>query len=416
MSRVRAWRILVTGTLILCSLQPTGVSAEEPVSPPEGIDHWAGIELAEAVSQSTGIAISPLLGVGALGAWTYFQVPEAERDQLPWFAQMWFWLPALVLVLLLVAKDPLLGFLPIVKKPLDALDVVEDKISAVLASVVVIPMLGSVLSRALLTEEVAGGMTGSPYLLTMTFPAFLSGAPGKIVIALSVVGLMAAFFVTWLAAHTINVLILLSPFGPLDTLLRAVKGLVLMTLVIATLIAPVLGLVVSIVIILVAWKIAGWSFRFSVFGSVLAWDILGFRSRRIDPASEPLVAFSGPDLVGAKPRTYGVIENEAASGLFFAFRPWLVLPVSRVSIPADELEVGKGLFTPIMLGAAESEDDSKHLARFPPRFSGHEEVLADRLGARRVRLLGVRRQLGSMKDWVWELFGRSEKAIDSRVN
>jgi hypothetical protein len=416
MSSVRVWRILATGTIILCCLQPAGLSAQEPVSPPEGIDHWAGIELAEAVSQSTGIAISPLLGVGALGAWTYFRVPEAQREQLPWFAQMWFWLPALILVFLLVAKDPLLGFLPIVKKPLDALDVVEDKISAVLASVVVIPMLGSVLSRTLLTEEVAGWTTGSPHLLTIVFPAFLSGAPGKIVIALAVVGLMAAFFVTWLAAHTINVLILLSPFGPLDTLLRAMKGLVLMTLVIATLIAPALGLVVSIVIVLVAWKVAGWSFRFTVFGSVLAWDILGFRSRRIDPAREPMVAFSGPDLVGAKPRTYGVIENDVASGPCFAFRPWLILPATRLSLPVDELEVGKGLFTPIMLGAGESEDESQHLVRFPPRFTGHEEVLAERLGARRVRLLGVRRQLGSLKDWVWDLFDRSAKAVDTGVS
>ena len=403
-------------TLAVCLMQPVSASAQDPAGADESIDHWAGIELAEAISQSTGVAISPLLGVGALGAWTYFQAPEAQRDQLPWFAQMWFWIPALLLVFLLVAKDPLLGFLPIVKKPLDALDVVEDKFSAILAGAVVMPMLVSVFSRSLLSNGVAGSFAGSPFLLAISFPEFLSGVPGAIFIALAVLGMMVALFMTWLAAHTINVLILLSPFGPLDMLLRAVKGLVLICLIIATLIAPALGLLFSVVIILVAWKVSGWSFRFTVFGSVLAWDILTFKSLHAEPESAPLKAFSGPLLTGVAPRTYGELQYEEEGEVVFIYRPWLVFPASRVPLPGEELEVGKGLFTPVMMGAREGEGDNEHLVRFPPRFAGHEEVLAKRLGARRVRLLGVRRQLGSLGDWLRDLFGRAREAANPEVN
>ena len=130
----------LAGVLLLFFVAATPSFSQETTDSADEPEHWAGVELVEAVSQTTGIAISPLFGVGALGAWTWFQTPSAQRDALPWFAQEWFWLPALLLVLLLVAKDPLLGWIPIIKKPLDALDVVEDKFSAVLASAVVIPM------------------------------------------------------------------------------------------------------------------------------------------------------------------------------------------------------------------------------------------------------------------------------------
>ena len=399
MPRTWSTQALIVVILIASILYMAPAFAQESATTLDPVDHWDGVEVAEAISQTTGLAISPLLGVGALGAWTYFQYPEEQRHQLPWFAQMWFWLPALLVVVLMVAKDPLLGFIPIVKKPLDALDVVEDKISAVLASAVAAPMLFSVLSRAIPANEVAGAAGGSPVYLTLSMGSILSGATGTALVALAVVGLMAAFFVTWLAAHTINVLILLSPFGPLDILLRAIKGLLLVVLLIATLIAPILGLLVSALIVIVAWKISGWSFRWTVFGTVLAWDILTFKSRRFDPESDPIRAFSGPGLVGVAPRTFGELRRPQGAEPSFSYHPWLVLPTREVAIPTDDLEIGKGLFAPVMF-SGEGEGEDRALLRFPPRFLGHEEVLAERIGAKRVRLLGIRKHVGGLWDWL----------------
>ena len=69
-----------------------------------------GVKMAEAMSATTGMAISPLLGVSAVGAWRYWQTPPEARGNVPWFAHPWFWGPALFLVLLLAAKEPLLYF------------------------------------------------------------------------------------------------------------------------------------------------------------------------------------------------------------------------------------------------------------------------------------------------------------------
>ena len=57
--------------------------------------------MAQTISTITGVAISPLLGMGAVGAWQYFkwqQAPESSRGQLPWYANPLFWIPALLVV------------------------------------------------------------------------------------------------------------------------------------------------------------------------------------------------------------------------------------------------------------------------------------------------------------------------------
>src|SRR4051812_30078379 len=64
-----------------------------------------GAEFAHNLSVLTGVAISPLLGTGAYGAIKYWKSPAAQRAQLPWFAQPWFFVPALLLVGLCLLKD-----------------------------------------------------------------------------------------------------------------------------------------------------------------------------------------------------------------------------------------------------------------------------------------------------------------------
>src|SRR5215468_7913570 len=58
------------------------------------------LDAAQAISTITGVAISPLLGVGAYGAYHWFKAPPEKRPQLAWYAQPWFWVPALLLVAL----------------------------------------------------------------------------------------------------------------------------------------------------------------------------------------------------------------------------------------------------------------------------------------------------------------------------
>lgn len=55
---------------------PVAEAAGKPVPRPPGA------AAAEALSQVTGMAISPLLGVGAVGAFRYFKTPEPGRAEL----------------------------------------------------------------------------------------------------------------------------------------------------------------------------------------------------------------------------------------------------------------------------------------------------------------------------------------------
>ena len=76
-------------------------------------------KLCETVSMITGVAISPLLGTSAVGAYEYFgaKTPEAKA-RLPWFANPLFWVPAMLLVGACFLKDTAGIALPtVLKKP-----------------------------------------------------------------------------------------------------------------------------------------------------------------------------------------------------------------------------------------------------------------------------------------------------------
>ena len=83
----RLFRPLLALLLVGALLSPSSVaaapstastaSAKAEVSP--------GVQAAQTLSQVTGIAISPLLGVGAVGAYKYMNASEAERAKLSWY-------------------------------------------------------------------------------------------------------------------------------------------------------------------------------------------------------------------------------------------------------------------------------------------------------------------------------------------
>ena len=141
----------------------------------------------------------------------------------------------------------------------------------------------------------AGGRAGSPLagsgLASRPRAEPLAGAAGFFVdLGLGVLYL-ACFFVVFLAFHAIQVMIALSPSALLDMLLRSFR-LSLLGLAGAVVVDPSLprrgG---RLRILFIAWLIAGWSFRLTVYGSVLSWDFLTGRDGSADPARAPLGPF-----------------------------------------------------------------------------------------------------------------------------
>ena len=194
-----------TATLAAGCWCPSAASAAAPAESSSSANSATpGIALAHATSEITGVAISPMLGVSAVGAWKYFhaRTPQ-QRARLPWFAQPWFWIPAFVLVTACFLKDTVGIAAPrLLKKPLDVADAIEHKISGLIATGAFVPLVIAVFPRAK-PEAALPGPNG--FLAAIDLSWLGNG--------LLVPVAMLAFFIVFLASNAINILILLSPFS-----------------------------------------------------------------------------------------------------------------------------------------------------------------------------------------------------------
>jgi hypothetical protein len=376
-------------------------AASAPPAPPAA-DRSPSTALAGAISTVTGIAISPLLGTSAYGAYLNVMAKdEAARAKLPWFAQWSFCLPALLIVGLCACKDSLGAVLPPgFKKPLDVLETIENKASGLVAAGAVIPLTMNTLSKLVVGGKAAtAGAVLAPHGLAMI--PFASLDLSWLLNILTVPFGVAMFAIVWMASHAINVLILLSPWGAIDAALKGMRTALLGLLTLTATINPWVGAALSIGVIIVAYFVAGWAFRLTVFGSVFCWDFFTLRRLRFSPRENDNRVFAGANLAGVPPRTYGRLVLRAEGALEFYYRPWLVLPERSAVVPVEkvQLAVGKGLFFSSISAAATGT-----LFLLPPRYHGHEEVVARAylLGGG-VKDAGLRRAWGVLK----ELFGGS---------
>jgi hypothetical protein len=355
-----------------------------------------GLELAALATQVTGIAISPMLGVSAVGAWQYFQAgtPE-EKAALPWFAHPGFWLAGLVVVGAVAAKDAFGATLPPGwKKPFDVLETIENKVSGLVAAGAVIPSLVTFGSKLIMNSSELGGTVewSSTGLAMLPVAAFdTSWLLSLLMVPLSV----AVFAVVWLTSHAINVLILISPWGAIDAALKAMRTSLLGLVTATAWIDPVVGATLSVVIIVFAYFTAGWAFRLMTFGSMFCWDFFTLRRKRFQLLADGNKLFTGSEFEGVPARTYGRLHQAADGVLTLRFRPWLVLPEREVKVPREGLVVGRGLFYSEVLGHDPKTDRNRTLLLLPPRYLGHEELFA-----RTYHIPGTC-EVGLRKAWSW---------------
>jgi hypothetical protein len=387
--------LLVLSLVLALAVTPlwaaSGATAATPGRSP-------GSGLATAVSTVTGIAISPLLGTSAYGAYQYFTAKGAEaRAKLPWYAQWSFFVPALLIVGLCAAKDAFGAVVPPgLKKPLDVLETLENKASGLVAAGAVVPFAMSSLSKLLVAQAPAAG---DPALAVHGLAMIQLGAIdfSWLLNLLTVPFGIAMFAIVWMASHAINVLILLSPWGAIDAALKAGRTALLGVLTLTATINPWVGAALSVAVIIIAWLVAGWAFRLTIFGSIFSWDFFTLRRTRYRVRPDANKVFAGGNLPAVPVRTYGRLCKTEA-GLVFRYKPWLVMPEKGAVVPPAGLVVGRGLFFSTVL----HEENETYLL-LPPRYRGHEEQLSQAYGLGGVRAAGLRRAWSVMK----ELFGGS---------
>ena len=395
--------LFVVALTLSMIIAPFALAADAAKPTPAVPDRSPGAPIAGAISTVTGMAISPLLGTGAYGAYQYFNATTPEQKAaLPWFAQWAFFGPALLIVGACAAKDALGASVPPgLKKPFDVLETIENKATGLVAAGAVVPFTMAAVSKLLVGSKTAG-VEGA--VLESSGMAMLQVAAidfSWLLNLLTVPFGIAMFAVVWMASHAINVLILLSPWGAIDAALKGMRTGLLGLLALSATINPWLGAALSLLVIIVAWLVAGWAFRLTCFGSVFCWDFLTLRRTRFTPKENGNKLFAGGTFPGVPPRTYGRLAQRPAGGIEFQYRPWLVMAERSALVPVDksQLAVGKGLFF-----SSITANDRDTLFLLPPRYHGHEDTVARAyLMGGGVRDAGLRKAWGVMR----ELFGGS---------
>lgn len=369
----------------------------------------AGLELAKTATQVTGIAISPLLGVSAVGAYQWFGAhTEAEKAALPWFSNPLVWVSGFLLVGACAFKDSFGAMIPPgMKKPFDVLEAVENKASGLVASGAVIPVLVGAASKFMAHGAPAASVDLHLNLGGLALLHFGAIDTSWLLNLLMVPLAVVVYAVVWVASHAINVLILLSPWGAVDAVLKTARTSLLGLVTATAWIDPVVGATLSVVIIIVAYLVAGWAFRLTVFGTVFCWDFFTRRRKRFELRADGNAVFTAREIDGAPVRTYGRLHMAADGALALRFRPWLVLPEREVALPREGLVVGRGVFYSEVLGHDAKADKTTTLLLLPPRYLGHEELFA-----RTYRISGTC-EVGLRRAWSWlkEALGfRAKKA------
>lgn len=355
--------------------KPAAKSATTPANTVPGVE-----QMAQTISLITGVAISPLLGMGAVGAWQYFQwqkKPASSRGPMPWYANPFFWGPALILVGLIGAKDILGTAAPsALKKPFDIAELIENKVSGLLAAGLFIPIAASIFAQHPTASAFAGANLA------------VIDASGFWNVLLVPVAVMT-FAVVWLVSHAIHVLILISPFTTVDTALKSARLFLLSTVTVTSFSNVWVGAAWSLVLILAAYLLAGWSFRLMWFGAIYSWDWFTWRHGRFTPDAVANKMFTAEKLGATPIRTYGRLVKEADGKLAFVYRPLLVLPPQRIELPAGKYFVGRGLVYPEVLAVAKPDEGAQRVLVLPPRYRSHEETIAHLYGFSGVRDVGL---------------------------
>jgi hypothetical protein len=182
----------------------------------------------------------------------------------------------------------------------------------------------------------------------------------------------------------------------MDTALKGFRLLVLLTVTATAFVNPWLGAVCALIVIGIAYCIAGWSFRLSHFGLVFIWEFVTLRRNRFHPDSSVNRLFLAREINKVPARTYGKLLRDEKGSLVLKYHPWLVLPERVLVLPEGQYAVAKGLFySQIMRVEGQGLTASMLL---PPRYRGHEEELVAIYGLAGVRDAGWRAAFRWLKD------------------
>lgn len=400
---MRAWLLLPIALIAMVLL--ASAQTAEPDESTQALK--SGESVTKALATVTSTAISPLIGVSVMGAWQYYKTPAPQRAQLPFFDRPYFWAPTMLLLVLIFIKDTFGGFAPLIKKPLDAIEVLLVNHASLI--LIVFPVVMNQVARVMGYTSLRGlfaQMLSGPVVYAST--AQTASVHHAFSVATAVLYTIVGFAITgvvWLLGHCFDVMALISPFPFVDLILKTIRNIIFAILLGTSIISPDAGLVLSLVIIIVSFMLFGWALRLSFFGSLFAWSLLEMLLFDIQekPADDKAVRAFSAGVKNVKRRTYGKLAPRADGSLVFAYRRLLVGPEKTVVIGrAESFAVGRGLFHPTVVEPIESANKHRVVFRLLPTYRGVEEEVRAALDCASVQDLRWTKGLASFWKFVTE--------------
>ncbi len=341
-----------------------------------------GQQISTAVAAVTSTAISPLLGVCILGIYDYARTAPEARGALPFYSRPHFWIPISVLLLLIFFKDSIGSTIPLMKKPLDAIEVlVINKAALVL---IAFPVMFHQVSK----------LTGIRDISELVQPVVYAAGSGALDRAehfgaaafMLTVGTVITL-VVWVVGHAADVLALLSPVPWLDLIVKASRAAVMLAVAGCAVMSPMLGLIASGVVIGVCALLFWMALRILILGWVFGWDVLLWRKQAA--VNGEVRAFTVGKIHGMPRQTLGKLTHDPNGILEFRYRRLGFGPTRRIRLEdASAYEVGRGILYPcVTLGQVTQ-------FRLLPRYRGSEEAVRAGLGLGAVRDLGLGKFMG----------------------
>ena len=408
--------LLFMALLALVGVSPLHAAAPLPSSAPDKLLRESmllpGVSLSQGISEITGVAISPLLGVSVVGVWTYWKTEAHLRHRLPWYCHPGVWGTGLGLLLICFLKD-FLGAAapPLVKKPLDFLELFENKLSALVASAGFVPLVALAMAQADKIQPQAAVPLADSGLAVMPLASLIDFGVHTPWISIPVA--IIAFSVVWLSSHTLNVLIAFSPFGIVDAGLKLIKLGLMALLVGSTLIHPYAGAAVSLCLIFVGMLFAGWSFRLTLFGTLMGSDFLLNKRATAADLSAGVKGFLARRTAGVPARTLVRLKHDPAGRLVLTFHPWLVLPARPIPLDDKDLVICKGLLHPSLAQRTAAEPPVvRSTLILLPRYRRLEDMIARHLGCQEVIDGALLRGFKAMRQWLVDMLSSGRKLVE----
>ena len=328
----------------------------------------------------TGTAVTP--GLAILAQAVLARLSIGHGKPIPWYASNAF-IIAVGAVLLLFALKDAIPFEP-VHKLLAALEEGAMQFWGLAGLLLTVPVL------ELLQPASAMAAQGPPE----------ASAAAGILGLLAVLAGTVTYAVVWFVSNSINVMILIAP-ALAAPVLKAIRLAIAGSLLALQAIHPALGLAASLLVIVMALLVAGWSFRLTVWGASFAFDLVFRRWRRRSRLApgRPIPAFAGGaagKLLGLPKRTLGKLRRLGDGRLIFSYRRFMMFARSKEI--SGEVIVGRRLMSPV-LAAYDQAGRLRELMVFRLSLKGHEDAAAWALGASRVETLGLLK--GGAKAWAW---------------